>query len=58
MVREGLRNIPEGPEREAIMKAGSGEPADVANPALFLASDESRQITGTTMVIDNGATVG
>lgn len=32
---------------------GMGQPADVANLVLFLASEESRHITGTNMVIDN-----
>jgi NAD(P)-dependent dehydrogenase (short-subunit alcohol dehydrogenase family) len=33
-----------------------GQPIDVANLALFLASDESSFITGTLMVIDGGVT--
>ncbi len=37
---------------------GQGRPEDVANLVLFLASDESRQITGTQIVIDNGETMG
>src|SRR5271170_5991753 len=32
----------------------AGEPEDIAAAALFLASDESRWITGTTMVVDGG----
>lgn len=35
--------------------AGAGQPEDVANMVLFLASDESRFITGAEFVIDNGA---
>lgn len=31
-----------------------GEPVDIANAAVFLASDASSWITGTTMVIDGG----
>jgi glucose 1-dehydrogenase len=31
-----------------------GEPSDVASVALFLASDESSYITGTTIFVDGG----
>ena len=37
---------------------GIGEPLDVANMVLFLASDESKHINGAELVIDNGATIG
>lgn len=33
----------------------SGEPRDIADAAVFLASDESRFITGTTLLVDGGA---
>jgi len=35
-----------------------GKPEEVANLALFLASDEAFYITGASIVIDGGATVG
>jgi NAD(P)-dependent dehydrogenase (short-subunit alcohol dehydrogenase family) len=35
-----------------------GEPDDIANAAVFLCSDTSSWITGTTMVIDGGALLG
>ena len=35
---------------------GAGHPDDVANMVLFLASDESRFVTGSEFVVDNGAT--
>ncbi len=34
---------------------GIGEPQDVANLVLFLASDESKHINGAELVIDNGS---
>ena len=50
----------EGPAAEAgfdpIRLGLQGDPVDVANLVAFLASDESRRITGTTIVIDNGQT--
>jgi enoyl-[acyl-carrier-protein] reductase (NADH) len=33
-----------------------GQPDDIANMALFLASDESEWITGAAMVVDGGFT--
>lgn len=35
-----------------------GEPEDVAHAVLFLASDESRWITGTALVVDGGFSAG
>ena len=43
---------------EGVLKAGAnGAPKDVAALVLFLASDESRFITGAEFVIDNGVTI-
>ncbi len=36
----------------------TGKPADIANAVLYLASDESRYVTGEEMVIDGGLTAG
>ncbi|WP_112169929.1 SDR family NAD(P)-dependent oxidoreductase [Paraburkholderia unamae] len=36
---------------------GFGKPEDVANAAIFLLSNASRWITGTTMVMDGGLTI-
>lgn len=34
-----------------------GEPADVAEVAIWLASDQSDYVTGTTLVVDGGMTL-
>jgi len=34
-----------------------GQPEDVANVVLFLASDESRFVNGTEIVIDNALSI-
>ena len=36
---------------------GLGQPSDVANTVLFLASDESRFINGTEIIVDNALTI-
>jgi NAD(P)-dependent dehydrogenase (short-subunit alcohol dehydrogenase family) len=41
---------------QAIPRAG--HPEDIANMALFLASDESEWVTGQAMVVDGGLTAG
>lgn len=58
MTRQAMAQLPAGEARlEQIQAMGQGAPEDVANLVLFLASDESRQITGTHIVIDNGETM-
>jgi len=47
----------EDPEAARIAM-GIGEPLDVANLVLFLASDESKHINGAEMVVDNAASLG
>lgn len=43
---------------EGVLAPGSiGHPRDVANLVLYLASDESRFVTGAEFLIDNGLTV-
>jgi 3(or 17)beta-hydroxysteroid dehydrogenase len=50
--RREAKAVPAG-----VLPAGTvGAPADVAAAVLFLASDESRFVTGAELVVDNGAT--
>ena len=47
------QQVPEG-----VLPAGTiGHPKDIANLVLYLASDESRFVTGAEFLIDNGLTV-
>jgi len=40
-----------------VQTHGQGQPIDVANMVLFLASDESRYVNGTQLIIDNAETI-
>ena len=58
-VSPGRQARPEGTEQGRPQQSGaplgrSGEPGDIADVALFLASDASRYITGQTIVVDGG----
>lgn len=54
----GLR-LMEQEDPEATRKAmGIGEPVDVANMVLFLASDEAKHVSGAEFVVDNADTIG
>ena len=41
----------------SVHPLGTGEPEDIANAALFLASNESKRITGTVIPVDSGMLV-
>ena len=43
--------------RKAVPLKTIGETDDIAFAALYLASDESRYVTGTEMIIDGGVTM-
>lgn len=46
-------------EEKMVVPLGKpGEPADVAHAVVFLASDEAHYITGHTLVVDGGWTLG
>lgn len=57
MVENSSKNL--GLSIDAFKQApwGLGKPEDVANVILFLASDESRFVNGTEIVVDNAVTV-
>lgn len=59
MVQEAEGRIGQAqPVATGVLPAGAkGAPEDVANMILFLASDESRFVTGAEFVIDNAVTI-
>ncbi|MGB2693968.1 MAG: SDR family oxidoreductase [Dehalococcoidia bacterium] len=58
LLRELLRDDEARQRRLSRIPLGRfGRPDDIVNAALFLASDESSWITGTTFVVDGGITV-
>ena len=58
MTRAALFELsPEEEGMSQIQKHGQGAPEDVARLVLFLASEESCQITGSELVINNGETM-
>lgn len=56
----GIRGVGKNPDKwlqsvaEGIPMGRLGDPQEVANVALFLASDEASFVTGTTVVVDGG----
>jgi 3(or 17)beta-hydroxysteroid dehydrogenase len=50
-----MENDPEA--AKAMENIWVGEPVDVANMVLFLASDESAAVNGAAMVVDNTTTI-
>jgi len=58
MTAQALAELPEGdPGLTQTANHGMGQPADIAEMVLYLASDLGRHITGTNIVIDNGETI-
>jgi 3-oxoacyl-[acyl-carrier protein] reductase len=61
MTRPNVRRV--GVAIDSMIKALTplhrwADPVDIANAALFLASDEARHITGTTLFVDGGMLAG
>lgn len=63
-VRDEVGDQPEGPQREAFLALldgmqplKPGNMKDIANAALFFASDMSAYITGQTLFVDGGASI-
>ena len=63
MVEQAVASLPEeqaGAMLERIQRGiplgAMGEPLDIANGCFFLASDESKYMTGSELVIDGGYT--
>ena len=52
-----LDNTEKRAER-AVPLGYKAAPEDIANGILWLASDESRYVTGTELVIDGGRSIG
>ncbi len=52
---------PEAASRGVVGKVPAGRlgtPADIAGAFVYLAADESRWVTGTTLVVDGGTSAG
>ena len=64
LMEESIGSLPEAMQQEAMQRlerevplgGAMGEPLDIANGCLFLASDESKYMTGSELVIDGGFT--
>jgi NAD(P)-dependent dehydrogenase (short-subunit alcohol dehydrogenase family) len=60
-IAEAQKKSPEDVRKESVTKSGTrriGQPEDVAELALFLASPRARHIQGTAIAVDGGATTG
>ena len=55
MMDDGANNVDPDEMSKTLVPLGvAGQPLDIANGVLFLASDESRHMTGSELVIDGG----
>jgi NAD(P)-dependent dehydrogenase (short-subunit alcohol dehydrogenase family) len=56
-LRKRLENDPSVQKMAAAHLVGLAEPVDIAHAALYLASEESRMITGQILRVDSGITI-
>lgn len=54
--KKTIENMNSYEELQAKHPMGLGVPEDIVGAAVFLASDEARWITGTTLSVDGGYT--
>ncbi len=58
MTAQALAELPEGNAGlDQAQTHGMGQPSDIAKMVLYLACEDGRHITGTTITIDNGETM-
>ncbi|HQS69163.1 MAG: short-chain dehydrogenase [Novosphingobium sp. 17-62-8] len=58
MTAQALAELPaDNAGLDQVQGHGMGQPADIASMVLYLACDDGRHITGTTITIDNGETM-
>ncbi|MEZ6051109.1 MAG: 3-oxoacyl-[acyl-carrier-protein] reductase [Planctomycetaceae bacterium] len=55
---EAIRNAAEGEIKKRIPVRRLGQPEDIANAVLFLASEDASYITGHVLTVDGGLTLG
>ena len=54
---EKIKIAVEMPQGSPALHEGQGEPVDVADTCLFLASDLSRHVSGVDIYVDGGASL-
>jgi 3-oxoacyl-[acyl-carrier protein] reductase len=55
---EAIRNVAEDTIKKHIPARRLGQPEDIANTVLFLASEEASYVTGNVITVDGGLTLG